>query len=112
MTIFGASGRLLAVLFDRDDTLADADPGEYREAAPWTRERFGVDPQVAGHGLAASWWDLRTPDEEEAFWARSGERLGTRLGMRAAPIDLSGRVPGALHRLRDGLALVDGLVPA
>ncbi|GBF06609.1 HAD family hydrolase [Deinococcus aerius] len=34
------------------------------------------------------------------------------LGMRAVQIDLCGRVPGALHRLRDVLAVVDGPVPA
>ncbi|WP_369689459.1 hypothetical protein [Deinococcus aerius] len=43
MTTSRASGRLLAVLFDRDDTLAYADPGVYREAALWASERFGVD---------------------------------------------------------------------
>lgn len=231
MTTSRASGRLLAVLFDRDDTLAYADPGVYREAALWVSGQFGVDPQVAGRVLAglwqeqaSSWWDLRTHEDEEAFWARYGGQLGARLGlgaeqaaqvlaafpyerflrpvegarevlaelrarglrigvlsntlpsidrtlralglddlvdvavasctvgahkpearaftsalerlglpagevlfvddrpenveaaralgMRAAQIDLSGRVPGALHRLRDVLAVVDGPVPA
>ncbi|WP_019585664.1 HAD family hydrolase [Deinococcus apachensis] len=90
MTTSSSSGRLRAVLFDRDDTLAYADPGVYREAALWASKRFGVDPKLAGRVLAglwqehtSSWWDLRTHEEEEVFWAHYGEQLGTRLGLDA-----------------------------
>lgn len=83
--------RLRAVLFDRDDTIARTDPAVSREAAGWIATRFGVDAGEAGRALAEqwlacalSWWDLRTHEQEAAFWAGYGLELTGRLGLPAA----------------------------
>lgn len=81
-----------AVLFSRDDTLASSDPEGCREAAlwmsDWMSEQFGLEPEVAGQALAdvwreqaSSWWGSRTQEDEDSFWRRHGEELGTRLGL-------------------------------
>ncbi|ABF45411.1 HAD-superfamily hydrolase subfamily IA, variant 3 [Deinococcus geothermalis DSM 11300] len=80
--------RIQAVLFDRDDTLALTDPEVYHAAARWIAEHFGLDARRAGEALRAqwqerafSWWDLRTLEEEDAFWRQYGEELAGRLGL-------------------------------
>ncbi|GMA16557.1 HAD family phosphatase [Deinococcus metallilatus] len=85
------NSHLQAVLFDRDDTLALTDLGTSREAARWAAERFGLAAAEVGRVLAAqwqdwasAWWDLRTADEEEAFWTQYGEELAARLGLDRA----------------------------
>lgn len=101
MTSAAPSPTLKAVLFDRDDTLAYTDPSVYREAALWVAERYGVDAREAGRILAElwqdqadAWWDLRTPESEDAFWESYGAELTTRLGLGpdAAP-ELLGAFP-------------------
>lgn len=78
-----------AVLFDRDDTLAYTDHSVYREAALWAAERFGLDPRAVGQTLAATWqeksqdwWELRSHDDEDAFWTAYGLDLTARLGLK------------------------------
>ncbi|GAA5512195.1 phosphoglycolate phosphatase [Deinococcus carri] len=82
---------LQGVLFDRDETLAYTDHSVYREAALWTAERFGLDAAAVGQALAAqwqerafAWWDLRTPEDEDTFWAAYGDELCARMGLDAA----------------------------
>ncbi|MFC4425496.1 HAD family hydrolase [Deinococcus navajonensis] len=88
MAFSSPPARLRAVLFDRDDTIAYTDPTVYEEAAGWIAARFGVGPREAGRALeeqwkerALTWWDLRTHEEEEAFWAAYGQELAGRLGL-------------------------------
>lgn len=82
---------LRAVLFDRDDTIAFTDPGVYREAARWGQETFGIDARTFGGALreqwdrrAMDWWDLRTPEQEDAFWHGYGQELAGTLGLTDA----------------------------
>lgn len=94
-----AESPLRAVLLDRDDTIAYTDRGVYREAAMWAATRHGLDPVHVGHVLAtlwsdsaapdraSSWWHLRTPADEDAFWTAYGVELTRRLNLppSAAP---------------------------
>ncbi|UBV43793.1 HAD family phosphatase [Deinococcus taeanensis] len=80
-----------AVLFDRDDTIAFTDPGVYRDAALWGQATFGLDPHTFGAALheqwqrrALSWWHLRTPADEDAFWQDYGVELANQLNLNAA----------------------------
>lgn len=81
---------LRAVLFDRDETLAWTDKTVYREAALWLAERYGLDPRAAGETMAQTWaelgnnwWDLRTEQDEDAYWQAYGDELTARLGIDA-----------------------------
>ncbi|MBB5232927.1 HAD family hydrolase [Deinococcus budaensis] len=82
---------LQAVLFDRDDTLTRTDHAVYREAALWTAREFGLDAGRVERALAAqwaeqagAWWDLRTEEDEAAFWTAYAGALAGRLGLDMA----------------------------
>ncbi|GHF30309.1 putative hydrolase of the HAD superfamily [Deinococcus metalli] len=84
---------LRAVLFDRDDTIACTDRAVSREAATWAAERHSLDVTHVGQVLAdvwsesispdrsSSWWHLRTPADEDAFWQAYGQELARRLNL-------------------------------
>lgn len=91
MTVSVPVQPLRAVLFDRDDTLTYTDHAVYREAALWTANEFGLDAAQVEGMLATQWaegaeaWqDLRTGEEEAAFWTAYAEALAGRLGLDAA----------------------------
>ena len=84
----GPASGVQAVLFDRDDTLSVNDPSVYLQAASWAGQRFGVDAQEVLRVMRqhwesefGSWWDLRTLEEERAFWQRYGHNLAAELGL-------------------------------
>lgn len=77
-----------AVLFDRDDTLSLTDAGVYQQAAGWLHERHGLEPREAARAMLAQWqsveerWrELRSLEDEEAFWAQYAGELTARLGL-------------------------------
>lgn len=93
MTVCLPVQSLHAVLFDRDDTLTHTDRAVYREAALWTANEFGLDAARVERALAAQWveqaeaWrDLRTGEDETAFWTAYAEALAGRLGLDAAQL--------------------------
>jgi putative hydrolase of the HAD superfamily len=82
---------LRAVLFDRDDTIAFTDREVYAEAARWAAAEYGLDAQAVGAQMlgqwqerALTWWDLRTEDDETAFWDDYGQELMRRVGLPPA----------------------------
>ncbi|OLV19073.1 HAD family hydrolase [Deinococcus marmoris] len=82
---------LKAVLFDRDDTIAYTDREVYAEAARWAAGKYGLDARAVGTAMlgqwqerALTWWDLRTEDDETAFWDSYGLELMERLGLPAS----------------------------
>lgn len=82
---------LRAVLFDRDDTIAYTDREVYAEAARWAAAEYGLDAHSVGREMLAhwqaramTWWDLRTEDDETAFWEGYGLELVEKLGLTPA----------------------------
>ncbi|CAM3600965.1 HAD family hydrolase [Deinococcus frigens] len=82
---------LKAVLFDRDDTIAYTDREVYGEAARWAAGEYGLEARAVGEAMlgqwqarALTWWDLRTEDDETAFWERYGLELVERVGLPAS----------------------------
>ncbi|WP_161882112.1 HAD family hydrolase [Deinococcus alpinitundrae] len=80
-----------AVLFDRDDTLSVMDAGKYPLAAAWAQREYGVDEKkvlrvMQQHWQRAfgEWWDLRTLDDERAFWAEYARGLAADLSLSEA----------------------------
>ncbi|ADV67502.1 HAD family hydrolase [Deinococcus maricopensis] len=76
-----------AVLFDRDNTIAFTDPQVYREVAAYAHATYGVDPRAALEALSSewqasenAWWDLRSHEDEAAFWTAYAGRLAGRMG--------------------------------
>ncbi|MDV6374026.1 HAD family hydrolase [Deinococcus arenicola] len=91
VTRFPSSGALRAVLFDRDDTIAFTDQSVYAEAARWAAAKYGLNARAVGAAMLAqwearalTWWELRTHDDEAAFWEKYGLELMDRLGLRPA----------------------------
>ncbi|GAA4021276.1 HAD family phosphatase [Deinococcus rubellus] len=77
-----------AVLFDRDDTLSVMDAAKYPQAAAWAQQQFGVDAGMVlrvmhQHWQRAfgEWWDLRTLDDERAFWTKYSRGLAADLSL-------------------------------
>jgi putative hydrolase of the HAD superfamily len=82
----GAQVKIQAVLFDRDDTLSVTDPSVYGDAAAWVAGEYRLEaPDVQRtmlrqwHEAFGHWWDLRSLDDERAFWRSYGHELGRAL---------------------------------
>ena len=83
-----AQAKIKAVLFDRDDTLSVTDPSVYADAAAWVAAEYKLDAPAVHramlrqwHEAFGHWWDLRTLDDERAFWRRYGHALGLALSL-------------------------------
>ncbi len=77
-----------ALLLDRDDTISISDPTVYVEAARWLVQRYQQDPEEVLRVMQrhwadhfGTWWDLRTLEDERAFWQHYSEGLAERLGL-------------------------------
>ncbi|WP_245895851.1 HAD family hydrolase [Deinococcus irradiatisoli] len=67
------------------------DPSVYRQAAAWTAETYGLDPDEVirvmrrhWHEAFGGWWSLRTLADEEAFWQTYGRGIAASLSLTGA----------------------------
>lgn len=83
-----------AVLFDRDNTLAQTDVAVYAQAGQWLAQHFGQDASHAQRTLVALWQErgplwakITSHAEETAYWNDYGTQLATRLQLPPGAIE-------------------------